>query len=928
MFCRYRFFLFVLLFVPVFLFAQIKPANQDAPVLVRNVLGIVKDSTSESVIGAAVTLYSKTDTLRTATNQEGIFFFKNVKDNVFTIKVDALGFAPKIINGSYSDIKKEITLDPIVLSTNSQILKTVIVNGTPTIIYKTDTVEYRAKDYILRAGATIDELLKKMEGVDVEKDGTVSTNGQKVEAAKLNGREIFGGNVAPTIKNLPADIVDKIQFIDDYGEAAAITGVKDGAAKKVLNITTKTEKSVGNMLRFDVGLATQNQLEGNANYTRINKNQTITADLTSSKFLAGLPGVYNNNGNLGSAAYEKPKILASNGKLTSVKPSFSFNQQYNNKLNVNFRYNFNNNVKDIMTISNGLNNSILGLINNNNQVNNQVNLNEHSTNLILDYKIDSVNFLQLTPKFTYTQNNTNLKANLQQTGLIQQIQNDINSNSKNNCLFNNTIGYQHLWKRNKKKTLAVEAYFQNQNFENLYNQNSNILYFQNNSLAKDSVLKNAIVDSYQLTQFRNKITFTQPVYKNSRLVFAQTLDLKNYSNVKTTSLTNANLELNKIDSLSNNFSYRFKQYKSTINYQFVNAKKNINATIGFNYLLSSFQYGDNNSTNFNQPQSHAFPTFRLDYNLSLTKRILIYYQGNVLEPNLNQLQPVRDITNPQNNILGNPNLKFGQSHNVYTDFSNYISYSKISYNLSLVNTINKGLVGTNIVQVLDNYGSLKNQTQYVNLSGNQLHSLNYNLTKQLNNRKYSVSFKGNISQNYLPFLSNNVFNKAVESNYKQTLAALLNPTSKIEINPSIMLDYTTTSFSLANTNNLKQSILGFGLDGRLELTESFLFSYAISKNYISGIANNQTQNPLICNLQIRNQFLNKKFSLGLSTYDIFNQNKFVIRNVNADGFTEVLTNPNSRYLMLNIKYNLQKWTSAKAKNGEQIKRKGDGSFFN
>lgn len=232
-------------------FDSLAQNNSNIPLKTRNVFGIVQDSTQETILGASITLLAKTDTLRTITNTEGIFYFKNVKPWVFSIKVEALGFIPKIINGSYNDTKKDITLDPIVLSTKSETLETVIVNGTPTIIYKTDTIEYRAKDYIIRESATIDELLKKMEGVDVEKDGTVSINGQKVEKAKLNGKEIFGGEVKLTVSNLPAEIADKIQFIDDYGISASKTGIKDAEAKKVLNITTKTEKSIGNMSRID-----------------------------------------------------------------------------------------------------------------------------------------------------------------------------------------------------------------------------------------------------------------------------------------------------------------------------------------------------------------------------------------------------------------------------------------------------------------------------------------------------------------------------------------------------------------------------------------------------------------------------------------------------------------------------------------------------
>ena len=139
--------------LPYLLLAQ---TNKE-PLLKRNIFGIVQDSINESVIGASVTLFSVKDTLKTRTDNEGIFSFNNVKSSVFTIKVEALGFVPKIFNAKYNDSQSEITLRPIILNTSYQVLETVIVNGTPTIIYKPDTIEYRASDYVLRAGDKIEE---------------------------------------------------------------------------------------------------------------------------------------------------------------------------------------------------------------------------------------------------------------------------------------------------------------------------------------------------------------------------------------------------------------------------------------------------------------------------------------------------------------------------------------------------------------------------------------------------------------------------------------------------------------------------------------------------------------------------------------------------------------------------------------------------
>ena len=205
------------------LFAQNKPATAPipAPLAVRQLSGIVKDTADNAVPGALVILTSAKDTLRTSTNAEGIFVFRNVKSATFYLTVSSLGYKRKTQRLLKNDALPRIVLDPIILKEESTLLNVVKIDGTPTITYKADTVEYRASDYIVRENATVEDLLKKMEGMEVGTDGSVTHQGQAVAKAKLNGKEFVGGNVASAIQNLPAEIAEKIQIIDDYGDQAA-----------------------------------------------------------------------------------------------------------------------------------------------------------------------------------------------------------------------------------------------------------------------------------------------------------------------------------------------------------------------------------------------------------------------------------------------------------------------------------------------------------------------------------------------------------------------------------------------------------------------------------------------------------------------------------------------------------------------------------
>jgi hypothetical protein len=119
----------------------------------------------------------------------------------------------------------------------------VIIGYPPTVKYKTDTVEYRASDYKVRANSSVNEILKKAEGFEIDTNGSVTFNGQSVTKARLNGKDYMGGDVAKAVQSLPADIIEKFQVVDDYGYQAGRTGIKSGDATKVLNLTTSMDKN-------------------------------------------------------------------------------------------------------------------------------------------------------------------------------------------------------------------------------------------------------------------------------------------------------------------------------------------------------------------------------------------------------------------------------------------------------------------------------------------------------------------------------------------------------------------------------------------------------------------------------------------------------------------------------------------------------------
>ncbi|MFM7711133.1 MAG: carboxypeptidase-like regulatory domain-containing protein, partial [Ferruginibacter sp.] len=137
---------------------------------------------------------------------------------------------------------------------------------------KEDTVSYLVDSTMYRKTDNVEALLKNLPGVQVDKDGTVTAQGKQVTKVKVNGKEFFGGDVTTATRELNADMVDRIQIIDDYGDMAAFTGIKDGDPTKTLNIQLRKDKSKGTFGTLNAGVGTENRYQNNFSVNQFNND--------------------------------------------------------------------------------------------------------------------------------------------------------------------------------------------------------------------------------------------------------------------------------------------------------------------------------------------------------------------------------------------------------------------------------------------------------------------------------------------------------------------------------------------------------------------------------------------------------------------------------------------------------------------------------
>lgn len=929
---------------------QNPPKNTLPSLSLREVSGIVKDTTNVGVPGVTVRLTSDKDTLIMGTNPDGMFRFINVKSAVYTISVNSIGFRSFIGKYKQNDAIAKIQMDPIILKADSKTLDAVVINGAPSITYKTDTVEYKANDYVVRENATVDELVKKMEGMEVGNDGSVVHQGAPIVRAKINGKLYLGGDVATALQNLPAEIVEKIQVVDDYGDQAERTGIKDGDPEKILNIVTKSSKSVGNSMNVAGGAGNNDRYEGSVFATRLNANQSIGVNIRLNNTVNGVAnsgnsGGNNNNGGggRGNGGNNTPNLNAfggSGGTTNNGTSAFSYRDQINPKIkiNTNYRYAFNN--------TNSINSSIAqipsirGNTFSSNEGSSTNDTKSHNLNFELEANLDSSNFLRITPTFNYASTvSGNESSNLQRFVAVdpspdnqsfRQDQTGNNSNRNTRPNYGITAFYQHLFAK-PRRNISVQISLNNNNQEAEQDRNARILYYDGLSdlVLKDSLI-NRVVNRDNLTKnYRASLTFAEPLTANTQLEFNGQINYNGYDNTAITSNIFADGSKQIVDSLSNIYDYSFTQTRLALNYRYgVSKNSKLKFSLGVTAVpavLSGTKESLGTSTN--RTSFNLIPIARFQYLWSKQHSLQLNYSGNATEPSFDQIQPVRDVSNPQNPVVGNPDLKVTFNHSVNTSYNNYIATAKLNYSVNTNATFIENSVVRNVVQISDAFNSRKNETRFVNLNGVYRINANHSISKQFGDRKYNLSLNGNISYNHGVSMSDNIENITTTWNFNERFGPRINPTEWLEVNPFVSYSVIKSNNTLPSSLDSKTNTLAFNIDGKFYMWKTLIFGYSASKNYVSGINANITNNPFVINAFLEKEFYKRRAKLTFQAFDLLNQNNFVNRNILDNGaIVDTRSNALSQYFMVRLTMRLQKWSGAKPRNGDQMMRRGDGGF--
>jgi hypothetical protein len=863
-------------------------------------------------------------------DKAGNFSIPNIKEGEYIVMVTH----PYL--GDYFDrteIKPNIATDlgKIIMIPKSKLLAEVIIRSGSPIRIKGDTTVYTADSFKVREGANVEELLRRLPGIQVDKDGKITAMGEKVTKVLVDGEEFFGSDPGIATKNLRADIVKEVEVFDKKSDQAEFTGIDDGVKDKTINLKLKDDKKKGYFGKVELGGGLKDKYDNSvmlnafkgkrkiAGYGIMsNTGQTNLDWQDATNYGGGMEGMetginddggmfisINNNGddNYGGGRKGIPRNW--NG-------GFHYSNKFNNnKQSVNGGYKFSK--VNAPGVTSTFSKTFLPDTSwSTNSVSNNYNSTiKHAFNFTMETTIDSNNTLKWTTRAN--ENKTLSRSNYYTESFADNLDSINNSRrSSNNDGTNDAITTTLLWRHKFKKlsrTLSINTdlnWNRSKNDGLLYSLNN---YYRNGLIDDRDTLDQQNIRNNEGKSVAAKIAYTEPLLKDMYLEFSYAFSYNANSNERITNENDGSGKYtDRIDSLSN--SFEFNRLVNTPGLNFRVNKKKYTYSFGSSVAFSDFlqrNVTDNEEYNYNY--TNFFPRASFTYKMKPSENIRFNYNGSTQAPTLEQLQPIRVNTDPLNIYIGNPILDQAFRHSFNINYSSWNALKErnmwggLSFNMTQnaftqLSTIDS--VGRRIYQTV-NVDGIYN----VNLYGD------YGFKIPDTKWRLGIGPNANINRN-VDFVRDGKTNATVKNKTDTRSYGLRLNVSQYEkdkynfhIGPNFT--WNESNASVNSSANAKYWQIAGWAGGTVTLPKKFEIgtnmNYQMRKKDPRFPANN---NYATWDANLVKRVLKNELEFKLSVFDILNQSRGYNRSFSSYSFTETYYNTLTRYWLFTITWNISK----------------------
>lgn len=881
-----------------------------------NISGTLADSSDEPLISASLRLMTAKDSTvvkAVVSDVDGNFTIKNVNRGSYILEASYVGY-----QSVYKNIKinsQNVDLGKITLAESAIMLKETTVTGIKTpITVKEDTVEFNADSYRTAPNAVVEDLLKRLPGVEVGSDGKITANGQQVSKILIDGKEFFADDPTVASRNLPVDMVDKLQVVNRKSDLARITGIDDGEEETVINLTVKKGMSNGWFGNAEAGYGTEQRYKGTFNVNRFWNGNQMT-----------LLGNLNNINDLGfsdGGAQRFRRFGGTNGVTTSQALGLNFNVGKEEIIRVGGNILWSRSDRDTRQRSDRQ----YLMSDYSSWVNSNKTSRDIGNNIRADFRVqwkpDSLNTVDFRPRMSYNHSRSwydesSLTSDGAQTRDSITSSRNLQSASGNSWEFGGVLIYNHNFRRKPGRAFSIFANYSFSNVRELStNYSKNIFYKLLTAEDTDSINE---YDQFSNNHTWNnnisaRVSWTEPigdVKKGNFLTFAYRIQYR-WNNADKLTFENpdpANI-INNLwmdhsdwilsDSLSNRFRNNYMSQNIRVGFKHVQKKSSIDVGISLvpQWSKSTNLIDDRKNIPARTVWNFA-PYLRYRWKPSNTHALNIDYMGRSSQPTMAQLQPVEDMSDPLNIIKGNPDLAPTFTHQIRLRFHNFNAEAQRSI-MTMFNAQfeqNSIISKTTFDQTTGGrYTTYTNVNGIWNIRGMNMVSFPFKNKAWTFNNFLMLYYSNTIGFN------NNTRNRSGSFSANESFAIAFRPDRlEFELRPryGIQTVHNTVQTSANRTVHTFGGSFNATYITPIGITLNTDLNFTGTRGYASGY----DENKWMWNAEISYSFLRgQNATVAVKAYDLLRQNSNISRTITANYIDDIATNSLGRYFMVSFAY--------------------------
>ncbi len=891
-----------------------------------SITGRLVDAREEKLPSATVLVLSASDSTMVnyaLSDSEGVFHVRNLPRQPYLMRITFVGLGTKYMN-ILPPQGEVLDLGEILMEDEQTILGEVSIEGERISMFlRGDTIEYDALAFGGQPNEVVEDLLKRLPGIEVDPDGTIRAQGEQVRRVLVDGREFFGRDPQMATQNLPANAVSRVHVFDERSEQSKFTGIDDGERERTMNLELKEEHRQGVFGNSSLGYGPDNRFQGRTNLNRFEpKGQLSVLGMGNNLNQQGFSiGEYMNfsggaQSMMGGAQGGAVRInmalptgmpinmggASSNGIMTSWAGGVNFNRTLGQSTELSSSYFYNqleHNIDQQLERENFLPSGSYDYLQQNNQDNTN---NNHRLTLRMDHKFSESSSLLFDLSGTTNSTSSDGYSDSQtyrNTGLLQ------NSSEQSTLSEGNSLNFQSslLWRQRLSKpgrTISVRLNMAANDNDRDYRLQALNLYYQGvDDVRHEMLLQDNLQASITRTLGSN-ITYTEPlgnrrflelnhrITRNLNEVDQRVYDIEEGQNILNEQLTNI---------YNNTHLYQRGGLNVLVN------RDNYNFTLGAYLQGTSLKgeletFGHEISENF----FHVLPLVRFNYDFNNFRRLSINYETSVQEPSVRQLQPILDNRDPLNIYMGNPDLDPSYRNRLTARFNSFNPLSQFGFFVfataeyvqdAITNAVNTDdfLVRTTIpVNTKDN----------LNLTGNA--NMNFRIPKLKSRFMVGSTVSSRQSTNILDAVEQRITNNMISGNFRLTFI----PVDQFEtvLSANVNRQLTQYQFSTLEQAYVNQT---YGAELNWRFLDHYRFNVSYRYQIYEGRTSEFDQKIPMLEFGFSRRFLrNNSGELRFSGFNVLDREMGVTQSVNANYLEQLVSNSLGRYFLLSFTYSLNR----------------------